>query len=164
MYLKTLLLPHISRWLFSRERLLKRRAKAEYKRVAEHARHQVHYFHQVDDPYSALTAAALPALLARYDIELVPHVVSAPPKAAAPERDKLIAYSRKDAELLAQHFNASVKDLVFRDPGVQPSVAAIADATALLVGTLDAQHFADLAGPLMANLWQLNSDLHDGLA
>lgn len=159
MSLKTLLLPHISRRLFSRERLLKRRAKAECKRVANHARHQVHYFHQVDDPYSALTAMALPTLLARYDIELVPHVVSSPPDAAAPERDKLIAYSRKDAELLAQHF-----DLNFQDPSMQPSSDAIADVKALLVATLDPQDFADLAGPLMANLWQLKRDVLEGLA
>ena len=72
MSLKTLLLPHISRRLFSRERLLRRRAKAEQKRVKAQAPHELHYFHQVDDPYSALVADVLPALLARYDITLVP--------------------------------------------------------------------------------------------
>ena len=101
MSLKTLLLPIISRRLFSRERLLHKRAKAEQKRVKAQAPHQLHYFHQVDDPYSALVAGVLPTLLARYHIELVPHVVSAPPDAAAPERDKLVAYSRVDAERLA---------------------------------------------------------------
>ncbi|MES3040618.1 MAG: DsbA family protein [Pseudomonadota bacterium] len=158
MSLKTLLLPIISRRLFSRERLLHKRVQAERKRVKAQAPHQLHYFHQVDDPYSALVAGALPSLLARYNIELVPHVVSAPPDAAAPERDKLIAYSRVDAELLARHHNLS-----FRDPGQQPSATALAEATALLVGTLDPQRFAALAGPLMANLWQLKLDLRDGI-
>ncbi|MES2908345.1 MAG: DsbA family protein [Pseudomonadota bacterium] len=158
MSLKTLLLPIISRRLFSRERLLHKRAKAERKRVKAQAPHQLHYFHQVDDPYSALVAGVLPTLLARYDIELVPHVVSAPPDAAAPERDKLVAYSRVDAERLAQHY-----DLSFRDPGRQPSATALAEATALLVGTLDPLRFAALAGPLMANLWQLKLDLRDGI-
>ena len=159
MSLKTLLLPIISRRLFSRERLLHKRAKAEQKRVKAQAPHQLHYFHQVDDPYSALVAGVLPALLARYHIELIPHVVSAPPDAAAPERDKLVAYSRVDAELLARHHSLS-----FRDPGRQPSATALAEATALLVGTLDPQRFAALAGPLMANLWQLKLDLRDGIA
>lgn len=158
MSLKTLLLPYISRRLFSRARLLKRRAKAECQRVENQVGHQVYYFHQVDDPYSALTAAALPALLARYDIELLPYVVSAPPDAAAPERDKLIAHSRKDAELLAQHYA-----LNFSDSGMQPSAAAIADAKTLLVAARDPQHFADLAGPLMANLWQLKKSLREGI-
>ena len=60
MSLKTLLLPIISRRLFSRERLLHKRAKAEQKRVKAQAPHQLHYFHQVDDPYSALVAGVLP--------------------------------------------------------------------------------------------------------
>lgn len=158
MSLKTLLLPHISRRLFSRERLLRRRAKAEQKRVKAQAPHELHYFHQVDDPYSALVADVLPALLARYDITLVPHVVSAPPDAAAPERDKLVAYSRVDAERLARHHG-----LRFRDPGRQPSATALAEATALLVGTRDPQRFAALTGPLMANLWQLKLDLREGI-
>jgi len=158
MSLKTLLLPHISRRLFSRERLLRKRAKAEQKRAKAQAPHQLHYFHQVDDPYSALVAGVLPALLARYDIELIPHVVSAPPDAAAPEREKLVAYSRVDAEQLARHHGLS-----FRDPGRQPSPTALAEATALLVGTLDPQRFAALAGPLMANLWQLKLDLREGI-
>ena len=90
MSLKTLLLPPISQRLLSRERLQQQRAKAERTRVAAGLPHQVHYFHQVDDPYSALTAAALSLLVARYDIALCPHVVSPPPDSAAPERDKLV--------------------------------------------------------------------------
>lgn len=164
MSLKTLLLPIISRRLFSRERLLHKRAKAEQKRVKAQAPHQLHYFHQVDDPYSALVAGVLPTLLARYHIELVPHVVSAPPDAAAPERDKLVAYSRVDAERLALHYGSQSHGLSFRDPGQQPSATALAEATALLVGTLDPLRFAALAGPLMANLWQLKLDLRDGIA
>ena len=117
---------------------------------------------RLDDDW-ALVAGALPTLLARYDIELVPHVVSAPPDAAAPERDKLVAYSRVDAELLATHYGSQSHGLSFRDPGRQPSATALAEATALLVGTLDPQRFAALAGPLMANLWQLKLDLREDI-
>ena len=63
MSIKSLLLPAFSERLLSRERLLARRAGAERKRAARRARHEVHYFHQVDDPYSALTAAVLPRLV-----------------------------------------------------------------------------------------------------
>ena len=64
-------------------------------------RPQVFYFHQVDDPYSHLTAQVLTALLDRYDVDIVPHLVPPPSHAAAPEGEKLAAYSRKDANLLA---------------------------------------------------------------
>ncbi len=60
MSIKTLLMPAISQRILSRERLVKSRAKAEHLRLDQGLRHQVHYFHQVDDPYSALAAGILP--------------------------------------------------------------------------------------------------------
>src|ERR1700692_3641875 len=74
------------------------------------ARPQVLYFHQIDDPYSHLTAQLLPALSERYDVDFVPSLVPAPIAAAAPEAARLAAYARKDAALLA-----SVYGLVFDD-------------------------------------------------
>ena len=56
--IKTLLMPAVSQWLLSRERLLALRARAEKKRLAAGTPHVLHYFHQVDDPYSALAAAS----------------------------------------------------------------------------------------------------------
>ena len=82
--IKTLLMPALSQRLLSRERLLALRTKAEKARVAQGLRHVVHYFHQVDDPYSALAAACLPALAARYDVDIQAHVVGPPPDNAAP--------------------------------------------------------------------------------
>lgn len=158
MSLKTLLMPLISRQLFSRQRLLAKRAKAERLRIAKDAPHVVHYFHQVDDPYSALTASALPELLARYNIALNVHIVDAPPDSAAPERDKLIAFSRLDAARLAKHYG-----LEFSDAGRQPSAEAIAEANALLVANHEAEAFAKIAGQVSKNLWQFKADLCAGL-
>lgn len=62
---------------------------------------RVEYFHQPDDPYSTLAAQALPELAARYAIELRAHLVSPPNDDAAPERERLVAYSLRDAALLA---------------------------------------------------------------
>jgi len=159
MSLKTLLLPHISRWLFSRQRLLNRRAKAERKRLVRQAPHRVHYFHQVDDPYCALTVAALPRLLARYNIELRVHLVDAPPESAAPEREKLIAFSRDDAEHLARHVG-----LTFQNPGKQPNAQAIARATAYLVANHEAEAFANTADAITQKLWQGDQDILAGLS
>lgn len=154
MSLKSLLMPAISQRLLSRERLLKQRAQAERDRLARGERHQVHYFHQVDDPYSALAAASLPALRERYDIDIVPHVVGVPPDDAAPQRDKLISYSRKDAQFLAAHFG-----LDFEDPGGQPAKQVLDHATGLLVAAIAERRFVDAAGPLSAHLWKHPSTL-----
>lgn len=139
----------VSQRMLSNERLLQKRIEAERKRVAKGLPHQLHYFHQVDDPYSALACACLPDVLARYAVQLVPHVVDAPPDSAAPERDKLKAYSRRDAELLARHWG-----LGFRDSGTQPSPENVALARALLVAAVQQDQFSALAGTLSAKLWQ----------
>ena len=96
-------MPAVSARLLSRERLLRQRSKAERARRACGQPHRVHYFHQVDDPYSALAAAVLPLLAERYAIDIVAHVVGPPPDDAAPDRARLVDYSRRDARLLARH-------------------------------------------------------------
>ena len=149
MSLKSLLMPPVSRYLLSEKRLLQQRARAEQARLRSHRRHVLHYFHQVDDPYSALAATSLQALLARYDVDLQAHIVGAPPDAAAPERGKLIAYSRKDAKLLALRHG-----LDFRDPGGQPARSTVRMATSLLVAAVDAGRFAEAADAVSATLWR----------
>ena len=100
--LKTWLTPLVSRWWLSESRLLARRQSAEKARARSGRPHTLHYFHQVDDPYASLLIQILPQISARYDIHVVPHVVSAPDDAAAPERAALMAWSRRDAQALAQ--------------------------------------------------------------
>ena len=148
MSLKTLLMPAISQRLLSRQRLLTKRDDAEKVRLRKQLPHQIHYFHQVDDPYSALAAQVLPRLLAAYDIQLVPHLAPPPIDSAAPERDKLISYSRRDAQWLAQRFG-----LVFEDHGRQPEPAAIQTATAMLAAKLHSENFATIVGQLSTALW-----------
>lgn len=148
MSIRSLLMPALSQHWLSRDRLLKRRAQAERARRAKGEPHRIHYFHQVDDPYSALLATCLPALVQRYDVELVAHVVGPPSDAVAPDRDRLVAYSRKDAQMLAAHHG-----LVFRDPGAQPSAAALQRVTRLLVAAAEQGRFVEAAGPLSAAMW-----------
>jgi len=102
MSLKTLLMPSVSQYVLSHQRVLRLRAKEEARRQRNGLPHEVHYFHQVDDPYSVLLAQILPQFLARYEVNLVPYVVGPPPASAAPERERLMAYSGRDATLLAQ--------------------------------------------------------------
>lgn len=149
MSLKSLLMPMVSARLMSRERLLKARAKAERVRQAQGEPHRVHYFHQVDDPYSALLASHLTALLARYDIALSAHVVGPPPDSAAPDRERLVAYSRSDAQRLAKHHG-----LDFSDPGIQPDQETQERATRVLVAAAEQGRFAEVAQAVSAALWQ----------
>lgn len=155
--LRSLLMPALTqRWL-SRERLLKARAKAEGLRRAKAEPHRIHYFHQVDDPYSALLAESLPALARRYAIEFIPHVVPPPSEAAAPDRTRLVAYSRKDAQVLAQHHG-----LAFRDPGIQPSPEALARTTRVLVKAAEQGGFIELADPASSAMWAGVADRVNG--
>jgi 2-hydroxychromene-2-carboxylate isomerase len=147
--IKSLLMPAISQRLLSRERLLRQRARIERARRSRGEPHVLHYFHQIDDPYSALAAATLPRLAARYDIHIAPHVVGPPPDSAAPERDKLVAYSRKDAQLLAEHWG-----LDFRDAHRQPASQAVQRATCLLVAAADAGRFVESAAVVSTCLWR----------
>jgi 2-hydroxychromene-2-carboxylate isomerase len=75
----------------------------------------VEYFHQVDDPYSHLVLQALPALAANYACRLETHLASPPDDSVAPDRERLRAWSRRDAAELA-----AAVGLEFDDPGHEP--------------------------------------------
>ncbi len=100
----------------------------------------VHYFHQVDDPYSDLAVRALPHLVGRYPITLVPHLVSAPDAGAAPEPQRLVEWSLRDAADLARALN-------LESPPWQtaPDASAVVQAQAALAGITDPVRFADIA-------------------
>ncbi len=149
MSLKSLLMPAIMERMLSADRLAAARARAERARVARGLPHQVHYFHQADDPYSALAAQALPGLAARYDIELVPHLVGPPADAAAPEREMLVVHSRRDAVLLARRYG-----LRFAEPGAQPAPAAVAATNLLLHDAITRGTFVALAARASEDLWR----------
>ena len=148
MSLKGLLMPAIAGRLLARERVESKRRRLERARANSGKPHLVHYFHQVDDPYSALLAQVLPGIIQRYDIRVVAHVVPPPVDAAAPERDKLVAYSRRDAQLLARRWG-----LDFDDTGVQPDAAAVQMAACALVGAAAAGCFLESAAPVSQALW-----------
>ena len=98
------LMPVVSQLFLSRARLLKLRSKAEKKRQSAKRPHIIHFFHQVDDPYSQLLNKVLPLLHSRYNIHLETHLVDAPDDSAVPERAMLKAYSLLDAQRLAHRF------------------------------------------------------------
>lgn len=151
MSLKNWLMPSITQWWLSPERQDAARARNERKRLRAGEPHRLHYFHQVDDPYSALMAQCLPQLLERYDVVIEPHVVSPPADDAAPDRVRLQAYSRKDAAWLATRHG-----LQFTDIGQQPSDTDIATCAALLIAAIQEQRFVADSAAISQALWQGN--------
>ncbi len=89
------------------ERIESRRAAFEKKRTSDGRAHEVEYFHQLDDPYSHLTAQVVARLAKRYRITLVPHLIRATGGQSQPEAEKLANWARRDAGLVAPHFGLS---------------------------------------------------------
>ena len=94
----------VQRRLLDPRRLKKARAASEKARRRARRPHEVHYFHQLDDPYSHLAAQALPALAARYEVAVLPHLADKPPASATPEADMFVAYNRRDAARIAPFY------------------------------------------------------------
>jgi 2-hydroxychromene-2-carboxylate isomerase len=148
MSIRTLLMPVVSEWLLSRPRLLRARARAEKQRLKKGLPHELLYFHQTDDPYSHLALQALAPLLERYPLQLRVLLVSPPADNAAPDRERLVAYSRVDAQLLAQE-----QGLHYRDPGHQPGANAVALTGLALQALIDAGTLAQEGPACSARLW-----------
>lgn len=130
-----------------------RRGLASSRRRLGGAQAVVHYFHQADDPYSHLLLQVLPALAANYDIRLELHIVPPPADAAAPDRDRLQSWSRRDAAELA-----AALGLEFPDPPQQPDPSLVSLAqrslTAALKGGGPIESILRTAATVSAALWQ----------
>lgn len=151
--LKRKLMNRVSRALLSARTRDLQRGLARSGRALLRRPRRVHYFHQVDDPYSHLASQTLTRLGARYEIELVIHLAGPPPGAAAPDRERLIAYARVDAAAISGPYGLS-----YADPGRQPTADSRARASRILAGHLDALTFAELAPRVGEALWRDDAD------
>ncbi len=152
MSLRAKISPFVTRYLTSDRRLARNREREEKRRSAKGEPHTVHYFHQADDPYSVLTASCLTQLTERFDIRIEPHLVPPPTDAAAPERERLAVYSRRDAVCLAEEFGLS-----FNDHGRQPGDGLIERSQRLHVAAIERGLFCELAAGIDHAVWQENT-------
>ena len=136
-----------------------RRGLAEWRRRLSRQPHRVFYFHQLDDPYSHLAAQVLAPFVERYEVELAPALVGPPSPAAAPERERLVAFSRGDAAGIAPDYG-----LEFRDPGEQPESGLLSLAGRILAGALEGAAFASLAVRVGGALWNGDANALEALA
>lgn len=128
------LLRHAMKHLFASvvdpDKRAKARRKAEHERVRNNAPHRVEYFHQHDDPYSHLAEQVLDTFTERYDIELVRHEIRASGGKNQPELEKLDAWARRDADLIAPHYGLTKPSQL--GPAEKPSEDALDQGSARL--------------------------------
>lgn len=148
MSVKTMIRSRIVEHALSDRRLQRNRAKFEKKVKRDGAPRVVDYFHDVADPYAHLTLQMLTRLQERYDIKLVYHLISRPPKNATPEREALDAYSRKDARVLADHIG-----LELPNPLASPTPERLKQAQALIAAALSSPEFVQMALTISTALW-----------
>ena len=109
----------------------------------------IHYFHQADDPYSHLVSQTLPRLVDRYRVRVVPHLVSPPDDASAPERARLKGYARRDVVRLGRRYEVD-----FPDDAIEPSSEAIARSNAQLGRAIADNNFLEVASSISSALWR----------
>lgn len=137
----------------------KKRSAFEKTRKSSGADHVVEYFHQLDDPYSHLTAQVLARLAARYDIKIVPHLIRASGGEHQPELQKLATWARRDVELVAPHYGLNFPACA----GVVPDSKSQQAAAAVLAGMSLAEFIENIEQISQSN-WQGQSIEQDHLS
>ena len=129
----------------------KRRRKAEARRQREGAPHVVEYFHQLDDPYSHLTAQVLATIVERYNIVLQPHLIRPTGGANQPEFERLANWARRDSELVAPYLGLKFPS----GAGDVPDVA-LQELAGRLLAAAPAGDFINVLAPVSEALWTGN--------
>lgn len=106
------------------------------------------YFHQADDPYSHLCAHLLGRITRDYRVEILAHLVPSPDDSAAPDRQRLALWSRRDALALA-------RDCAVATPPAfgTPTADDLATAESALAAAIAAGRFVDQAAAISDALW-----------
>jgi len=129
-------------------RLQKKRDAAEAERQKTGAPHRVEYFHQLDDPYSHLSAQKLADLAAAYDIEVVPRLINATGGKNQPYPEDLAAYARRDAAAVAPHYQVNFPGNAGTLPSEDDRLLA-----ARILAAANPTDFVDRIAPVSDLLW-----------
>lgn len=118
----------------------KKRQQAEARRLKTNSPHVVHYFHQVDDPYSHLAVQVLREFINRFNIELRPHVVAQHTPIAIHEQKLWDQWARRECAAMAPYYSLS-----YQDPGRQSAPDQTDLARRILINQEDTSRFPELA-------------------
>ena len=108
----------------------------------------IHYFHQVDDPYSHMAVQKLAAFAARYQCIVVPYLVSAPTAAYQGDSERFSQWALRDARTVATYYGV---DLPERTDQIDAGQLKIAEAD--LAKLRDPNSFATRATQIGNSLW-----------
>lgn len=149
---------NLSSLLTSRALRNLRRSLFALRRRLTGARPTVHYFHQVDDPYSHLATQLVAPLATRYGVAVKIWLVAPPDEAAAPEMALLKAYGRRDAARVAREYG-----LEFPEAAAAPDASLVTRCTALLARSLGKENVAEVAAAAGRALWAADETALSGL-
>ena len=145
--LKTGIRSRAIRLMASEAFLQSRRRRARLKRRLSREAQAVHYFHQVDDPYSHLAVQKLDALKAAYSLPFKVHLVSGPVAAFQGSSEHFAAWALRDARSVAADYGVAF------DAEALPQPSSVDQANDGLAPHLDAVDFAAQAFAVGEALW-----------
>ena len=128
--------------------LEKLRAKARKRRKKAGEPPVVHYFHQVNDPYSHLAVQKLDELKQRYNLGFKPHLTSAPEPDYKGSAEHFDQWALRDATSVARDYGTS-----FTPTLDTPSAVNVALANERLAAHLEQDDFAQVAIEVGTALW-----------
>ena len=108
----------------------------------------VHYFHQVDDPYSHLAVQKISMLKENYDISFKFHLCGPPSKDEQGDSSRFHSWALADARNISEHYRTKLPRGINKISGNQKIVAEEE-----LSRELDGHHFTETAIDLGKKLW-----------
>jgi 2-hydroxychromene-2-carboxylate isomerase len=108
----------------------------------------IHYFHQVDDPYSHLAVQKLDGLREAHGLAIVPHLASKPEAAYLGSAEHFDHWALRDAASVADGYGIG-----FPESPRMPDSTAVSQANAILAEHLSRPDFADQARAVGEALW-----------
>ena len=148
MNLKTRIRSAAMRRFSSEAYLQKQRDSARQRREKQRQPPVVHYFHQVDDPYSHLAVQKLDLLAARYSLDFRPHLTSPPPPEYRGAADHFDRWAQRDAAWVAENYGVT-----FSPEVGAPSAHSVAHANQTLAAHQNRSDFANVAIDIGKLLW-----------
>ena len=145
--LKTRFRSRMMRLMASENELRKKRRRGRLKRRIRRELQSVHYFHQVDDPYSHLVAQKLELLQQNYQLPFTMHLVSRPEDPFLGDAARFGDWAVRDAESIAADYGTEFKARVI------PDSSAIKVANNRLADHLTSSDFVRIALETGTALW-----------
>jgi 2-hydroxychromene-2-carboxylate isomerase len=108
----------------------------------------VHYFHQVDDPYSHLVVQRLGQLQANYDLSWITHLVSQPENAYQGDPDRFREWALADAISVAPDYGVHIPPTSH-----YPPAGSLRNTNDMLMGSIGRGSFVEDAIKIGDDLW-----------